>query len=76
MPALGGVSALGGLLWGVPALVGACSRGVPALGVCVETPMMATAAGSTHPTGMHSCYYIAKWYVYMPGRYVDIPPWI
>ena len=46
---------------------GACSVGVPAPGGCllwggaclgggVETPMTATAAGGTHPTGMHSCY--------------------
>ena len=41
-----GVPAPGGcLLWG-----GAC------LGGGVETPMTATAAGGTHPTGMHSCY--------------------
>ena len=25
-------------------------------GGCVETPRMATAAGGTHPTGMHSCF--------------------
>ena len=25
------------------------------LGVCGDPPMMATAAGGTHPTGMHSC---------------------
>ena len=48
---------------------GACSRGVvlsrglpglgrPGPGGClVETPQTATAAGGTHPTGMHSCYY-------------------
>ena len=38
---------------------GACSRGVPApmVSVCVETPLTATAAGGTHPTGMHSCCY-------------------
>ena len=36
---------------GVPALGGAWSRGC-----LVETPSrMATAAGGTHPTGMHSC---------------------
>ena len=38
---------------------GACSQGggVPGPGRClVETPRMATAAGSTHPTGMHSCF--------------------
>ena len=51
----------GACAWG-----GACSGGcllqgvVPAPGGCllggwVETLMMATAAGGTHPTGMHSC---------------------
>ena len=42
---------------------GACSRGgwsswgVPAPGgVCVETPVTATATGGTRPTGMHSCW--------------------
>ena len=55
---LGGLAGGAGLqahTWGV-------SR--PRLGVCVfqhalrQTPQqqMATAAGSTHPTGMHSCY--------------------
>ena len=37
----------GGLLPGE----GVCSRG----GCLVETPLMATAAGGTHPTGVHSC---------------------
>ena len=45
----GGVSGPGGV-W---------SRGVWSWGVLVETPLeTATAAGSTHPTGMHSCYII------------------
>ena len=48
---------------------GVCSRGVCSRGVCfgggvacslggclMETPSTATAAGSTHPTGMHSCF--------------------
>ena len=50
---------------GVPGR-GVCSRGVPGPGGCmvqgvsapggpVETPRTATAAGGTHPTGMHSC---------------------
>ena len=36
----------------------AWSRGMSAPGgVClVETPPTATAAGGTHPTGMHSCF--------------------
>ena len=34
---------------------GACSLGVHGPGgYLVETPLTATAAGSTHPTGMHS----------------------
>ena len=41
----------GDLVWGVPAWGRyACSRGC-----LVETPPTATAAGGTHPTGMHSC---------------------
>ena len=53
----GGVPALGGcLLWG-----GACSGGVPTLGGVPalggwRPPMTATAAGGTHPTGMHCCF--------------------
>ena len=36
---------------------GVCSRGVPGPGGClVETPPTDTAVGSTHPTGMHSCF--------------------
>ena len=55
----------GCLLWGggVSAPWGVCSGGVLALGVCVETPLpsvMATAAGGTHPTEMHSCFNLAK----------------
>ena len=67
----GGVSApRGGLLWGgcllpggcllggVSAPGGVCSRGVSAPGWCAwwRSPRIATAAGGTHPTGMHSCY--------------------
>ena len=37
--------------WGGSGWGGTCSRA----GVCVETPVTATAAGGTHPTGMHSC---------------------
>ena len=51
-PHPGGVCSQGGkyLLWGVPSLGGLLPGGG------VETPpIMATAAGSTHPTGMHSC---------------------
>ena len=59
MPGPGGMSGQGGI-WsrGVPA-----RGGVPALGGSgpgeglVETPPpTATAAGGTHPTGMHSCF--------------------
>ena len=51
--ALGGCLVLGGLPGPrrVPALGGACSWGM----CLVETPQMATAGGSMHPTGMHSC---------------------
>ena len=50
-----GGSGPGGLISG-----GACSWGVPASGWClVETlPPTATAAGSMHPTGMHSCCWL------------------
>ena len=49
----------GGCAWsqGVPGLGGVCLVGrVSGPGGClVETPQTATAAGGTHPTGMHSC---------------------
>ena len=34
--------------------------GVPGSGGCLveKTPRTATAAGGTHPTGMHSCLYL------------------
>ena len=61
-----GVPASGGRC---PVLGGACSRGVWSRGVCSggggvwslggawwRPPRTATAAGGTHPTGMHSCY--------------------
>ena len=54
---------------GVPAPGGCLVRGVCLLpGGClvetVPTPGMATAAGSTHPTGMHSCYIKANsWFL-------------
>ena len=35
---------------------GACSGGCLLQVGCGDPPMMATAAGSTHPTGMHSCF--------------------
>ena len=44
VPAPGGSAPVWGLL-----PQGACSRG------CGDPPMMATAAGHIHPTGMHSC---------------------
>ena len=54
-----GGSARGGLVQGVPGLKGGgvCSGGYLLWGEClVETPRgTATAAGGTHPTGMHSC---------------------
>ena len=46
---------LGGcLLWGVPALGGACSGGWGGVDTPIR-PVRATAACGTHPTGMHSC---------------------
>ena len=42
----------GGLVLGGSGLGGAWSGGVPG----GDTPQTATAAGGTHPTGMHSCY--------------------
>ena len=65
---LGGVcsggSALGGCLLpggGVPARGDVCSQGVPALGGCLLGGGGCllpgdTVAGSTHPSGMHSCF--------------------
>ena len=45
---MGGCLAPGALLWGVG---GVWSQGVPG----GDNPQTATAVGSTHPTGMHSC---------------------
>ena len=45
----------GCLPWGVSALGGVPALGSLVRGRLVEIPLMATAAGSTHPTGMHSC---------------------
>ena len=47
----------------VPGL-GSGGCGCPLPGGClVETPQMATAAGSAHPTGMHSCIVTSFWVV-------------
>ena len=56
MPIPGGGSNPGGCLVPGVAWSGGCM--VPGPGGClVETvPGTATAAGGTHPTGMHSCY--------------------
>ena len=55
-----GVPSWGGyLVWGCLVLGGAWSWGVcPWGGAWWRPPRMATAAGSTHPTGMHSCFVI------------------
>ena len=60
---LGG-SGQGGLqahTWGVPGPGGSAPRGLPGPGWgevgCGDPPGTATAAGGTHPTGMHSCLY-------------------
>ena len=52
VPARGGLVPGGGcLLWGVPG-----PGRMPAPGEWLEeTPRTATAAGGTHPIGMHSC---------------------
>ena len=42
-------------LGGICSQGAACSRGVPG-----EDPPTATAAGGTHPTGMHSCFVPVK----------------
>ena len=49
------------LLWGVSA----------PRGCLVETPPMATAAGSTHPTGMHSCLNCNRFKYYSCGKIVS-----
>ena len=59
-PGVGGVCSRGCLVWclvpggcapgGVPGPGGSAPRGVPG-----GDPQTATAAGGTHPTGMHSC---------------------
>ena len=54
VPGFGGVWSWGGYL--VPGPGGAWSRGMPGpRGTLWRPPGMATAVGSTHPTGMHSC---------------------
>ena len=68
MPAPGGVPGPSGgtCSWGrVPGPGGALSSGVAGPGGCllqggclVETPLTVTAAGGTHPTGMHSCLHL------------------
>ena len=57
MPAPGGVCLLrGGLVpGGVHAQGGACFGGVLLAEGVPTSPRTATAAGGTHPTGMHSC---------------------
>ena len=73
----------GFLLWGVPALGGACSRRVPAPGgasfrgcLCGDPSMTATAVGGTHPTGMHSYYYLFLQDWGAGGHGHLGPPWI
>ena len=57
----GGVCSGGGLLGGCLLRGGACSRG-SALGEgeCGDPPETATVADGTHPTGMHSYYFIVS----------------
>ena len=62
VPGRGACLLCGGLLWGDLVLGGCLFGGVPAPGGCLLRggawwrPPTATAAGGTHPTGMHSCY--------------------
>ena len=62
MPGRGVSGPEGVPVWGVLGLVGAwsqggaCSGGGLLRGVPGGDPPMATAAGGTHPTGMHSCF--------------------
>ena len=51
----GGVPGPGCLLRGVPGLGGVPALGVSGLERPGGDPLMATAVGGTHPTGMHSC---------------------
>ena len=56
----GGCLLLGVWFQGVPSPGGVCSGGgVPGpVGMPGGDPPMATAAGGTHPTGMHSCSHL------------------
>ena len=60
MPGPGGGAWSGGCLVPGGSAIGGVSGpggGVPAPGGClVETPWTATAAGATHPTGMHAFF--------------------
>ena len=42
-----------------------CPEGSGPGGCLVETPRTATAAGGTHPTGMHSCFIYFQSIVYL-----------
>ena len=59
----GGSGPGGCLVWGVPGPGGSGPGGGPGPGGSGPgggpggDPPMASAAGSTHPTGMHSCYF-------------------
>ena len=63
MPAPGGSAPGGGVALGRSALEGclvggSAPRGVPGPGgAWWRPPGTATAAGGTHPTGMHSCFH-------------------
>ena len=73
----GGISSL--TLGGSAPRGGACSRGCLLWG-CVwwDPPMTATAVGSTHPTGMHSCFLLClPWSLsHSPSRAVCISHYI
>ena len=70
----GGAWSGGCLVWGVPGPGGAWSRGVsgprgvpgPGGSPGGDSPGTATAAGGTHPTGMHSCWNKLLLTIYQP----------
>ena len=65
-----------GSSWGVsrPTLRGACCRGCRLQGGvwgCGDPPVTATAAGSTQPTGMHSCFLFCSYALTLSGAYIS-----
>ena len=72
VPDLGGVCSLGGAWSGGSGPGGSGSRGVPGLGGAWWRPTrIATAAGGTHPTGMHSCTF-KKIYIFLLFKHLFV----